>query len=288
MGSIREKLMSEQGIVPTGLGRLFKSTRGLARAGLLALGRDRNGEVDPERLLALVRELGELRGLAMKGGQLLSYIDATLPACLREQLAVLQTAACATPFSAVQACLKAALGPKVELFRELDPAPVAVASIGQVHRGVLRDGREVAVKVQHAQVEASLRGELSTARRGAAMAAMLLPGMGASVREVVDEVRTALFEECDFVLEASRQTRFGTFYAGHPRLRIPAVVPELSARTVLTSAWCPGAPLSSLARWLTGRRPSRGGPKLWSARMRRRTPLCTQARAQSSRAPGGS
>ena len=247
MGSIREKLMAEQGIVPTGLGRLFKSSRGLARAGLLALGRDRNGEVDPERLLALVRELGELRGLAMKGGQLLSYIDATLPAGLREQLAVLQTAAFATPFSAVQACLKAALGPKVELFRELDPAPVAVASIGQVHRGVLRDGREVAVKVQHAQVEASLRGELSTARRGAAMAAMLLPGMGASVREVVDEVRTALFEECDFVLEASRQTRFGTFYAGHPMLRIPAVVPELSARTVLTSAWCPGAPLSSLS-----------------------------------------
>lgn len=205
MGSIREKLMAEQGIVPTGLGRLFKSTRGLARAGLLALGRDRNGEVDPERLLALVRELGELRGLAMKGGQLLSYIDATLPAGLREQLAVLQTAAFATPFSAVQDCLKAALGPKVELFRELDPAPVAVASIGQVHRGVLRDGREVAVKVQHPQVEESLRGELATARHGAAMAAMLLPGMGAAVPDRPTSAAVTAMDDLPFVAVPSAQ-----------------------------------------------------------------------------------
>lgn len=247
MASLRDKLLSKQAVVPTGLARLFKSSRGFARAGLLALGRDPNGDVNPERLLALVRELGELRGLAMKGGQLMSYIDATLPAGIREQLAVLQTAACATPFSDVQRSLKNALGQKLELLRELDRAPIAVASIGQVHRGVLHDGRQVAVKVQHPQVEESLRSELSTARHGAAVAAALLPGLSASVREVVDEVRTALLQECDFELEASRQSQFATFYAGHSMLRIPVVIPELSARTVLTTAWCPGAPLSSLS-----------------------------------------
>lgn len=247
MMSLRDRLLSEEGVVPTGLARLWKSSRGFARAGLLAIGRDRNGDLDMQKVLALVHELGELRGLAMKGGQLLSYIDATLPAGLREQLAVLQTAARATPFAEVQASLKNSLGHRIELFRELDRAPIAVASIGQVHRGVLRDGREVAVKVQHPQVEASLRDELSTARRGAAVAAALLPGLGGSVRDVVDEVRTALLQECDYELEASRQSLFGEFYATHPALRIPAVFPELSTRTVLTSAWCPGAPLSSLS-----------------------------------------
>lgn len=247
MVTFREELLSEQGVVPTGIMRFLKSGRGLARAGLLALGQARNGDLDHERLLALVHELAELRGLAMKGGQLMSYIDATLPAGIREQLAVLQSAARATPFSEVEASLKKALGRKLDLFHELDRAPVAVASIGQVHRGVLRDGREVAVKVQHPQVEASLHSELATAGRGAAVASALLPGLGASVREVVDEVRTAFCQECDFVLEASRQSQFGTYYAGHPVLRIPAVIPELSARTVLTSTWCPGSPLSSLS-----------------------------------------
>lgn len=247
MMSLRDRLLSEEGVVPTGLVRLFKSGRGVARAGLLALGRDRNGDLDAQKVLALVHELGELRGLAMKGGQLMSYIDTTLPAGLREQLAVLQTAAYATPFVEVEASLKNALGQKIELFRELDRVPIAVASIGQVHRGVLHDGREVAVKVQHPQVETSLRGELSSARRGAAAAAALLPGLGASVRDVVDEVRTALLQECDYELEATRQSQFGAFYAKHPVLRIPAVFPELSARTVLTSEWCPGAPLSSLS-----------------------------------------
>src|SRR6185503_16501880 len=109
---------------------------------------------------------------------------------------------------------------------------VAVASIGQVHRGRLPSGTEVAVKVRHPGIQEALEADFKAAGAGAAFAALIAPGAG--VGEFIDEARTALLEECDFALEARRQAEFGALYASDPVIRIPQVESELCAASVLT------------------------------------------------------
>lgn len=223
-----------------------RSAAGLARAvlGGKARGGDGLAGVDLEAISTLTERLGELKGVAMKIGQIMGYIDPTLPPEMRQLLSSLQTQSQASPPGAIERVLQAAFGDRGrELLASLDPEPVAVASIGQVHRGRLADGREVAVKIQHPGIAEALRVDFGNAAVGAVFA-RLVPG-GSSVRGLLDEARTAMLEECDYAIEATRQRTFARWFAGHRDIVVPEVIDEWCAPTVLTTEWLPGDSLDT-------------------------------------------
>jgi predicted unusual protein kinase regulating ubiquinone biosynthesis (AarF/ABC1/UbiB family) len=184
--------------------------------------------------------LGGMKGAVMKAGQLLAFLADGLPP--EAQAALASLLADVPPMSPRLAAgvVRDELGADPErVFLEWGELPVAAASIGQVHRAVTRDGRVVAVKVQYPGIDAAIRGDLDNAE--------LLYGLfGAfrlknlDVRSLVDELRARMADELDYELEAVNQAEFGRLYRDHPFVRIPAVVPELSTRRVLTSEWVGG------------------------------------------------
>lgn len=199
-------------------------------------------DTDLESILEMTTRLGELRGVAMKIGQIVGYIDPSLPPELRRTLSMLQSQAPASPWSAVEQTLREELGLRADpLLARLDRTPIAVASIGQVHHARLADGTELAVKIQHPGVADALRTDFSTATTGA-LFARLVPG-GSSVRGLIDEARTAMLEECDFTLEATRQRAFARYFADHPTLLVPRVA-DATPRVLMTE-WVPGRSLEA-------------------------------------------
>jgi predicted unusual protein kinase regulating ubiquinone biosynthesis (AarF/ABC1/UbiB family) len=188
----------------------------------------------------VARELGNMKGAIMKAGQMISFIAEGLPPEAQAALATLQADVPPMAPSLAEGVVRSELGADPEaLFLDWDPVPVAAASIGQVHRAVLRDGREVAVKVQYPGVDKAIRSDLDNAE--------LLYGMFSAlamknldVTSLVDELRARMVDELDYEHEARCQTELGAIYAGHPWIRIPAVVPERSSRRVLTSEWVDG------------------------------------------------
>lgn len=234
--------------VPTSrLGRIWKTGRSAAGMGA-ALWSARKADpdgLDLEQISQIVLKLGELRGLAMKGGQILSYVDPSLPPELRGLLSVLQTSAPASEWSSVEAAMRAGLGVRAEaLLAGMERTPVAVASIGQVHRGKLPDGTEVAIKVRHPGIDVALRGDFASAATGSVFARLFAPG--ANVQSFIDEARTAILEECDFTLEASRQSTFERIFEADDTIAIPHVEAAWCAPSVLTTRWLPGRSITQL------------------------------------------
>lgn len=244
--ALRQALQERQGLVPTSrLARLWKGGRtaaGLARTMLFRRSEKQVSDAELESVARLVERLGELKGVAMKAGQILGYVDTALPPELRTLLSALQTSAQASPFSAVEEVLRTSLGDRAEpLLRGLGRAPVAVASIGQVHEGRLPDGTHVAVKVRHRGVREALMSDFDNAGAGALFASVMAPGVG--VASFIAEARQAVLEECDFALEARRQRAFSAFHEGDPVIRVPRVEEAWSTPDVLTSQWLPGRSL---------------------------------------------
>jgi predicted unusual protein kinase regulating ubiquinone biosynthesis (AarF/ABC1/UbiB family) len=252
---LREAFRGADSEVPTSaLGRLWRTGRGAAGVAASSLaGRLRGrgeglGAAEVEAVGALVAQLGELKGLAMKAGQVLSFVDPSLHPQLREVLALLQTQAPASAWETVEGVVREALGARADaLLGGMERAPIAVASIGQVHRGRLPDGTGVAVKVRHRGIEDAMRSDFRAGSRGASVAALLMPGASESVRSTLEETRTALLEECDFLLEAERQERFGRLFSGDATVVVPAVERAWCAPAVLVTRWTPGR---SLEAWL--------------------------------------
>ena len=177
----------------------------------------------------------------MKMGQVLGFLDSTLPPEVRQMLSLLQSRAPASSFESVEATIRTALPHQAEeLLAELQPRPSAVASIGQVHRGRLRDGTVVAVKVRHPGIDAALRADFATAGAGLGFANTILLGAASSAREGLEEVRRVMQAECDFAAEATHQARFAQILRDDPVIDIPAVEPDFCAEPVLTSRWLAG------------------------------------------------
>jgi predicted unusual protein kinase regulating ubiquinone biosynthesis (AarF/ABC1/UbiB family) len=161
-----EHLRAEAGApIPTSsLGRLRRSAVAGARVGLAALagtlrGRDLNlAALSPQALARLVEAFGELKGAAMKVGQILSYVDGSLAPEARRVLAVLQLHSQPTSFAQIERTIREDLGARAQaLLARLEREPVAAASIGQVHRAAREGGTTVAVKVRHPGIEAAIR-----------------------------------------------------------------------------------------------------------------------------------
>lgn len=204
-------------------------------------------EVQARTAEQLFRVLGELKGGAMKFGQAMSVFEAALPENLagpyRETLTRLQEAAPPLPARTVHAVLARELGSDWrDRFREFDDRPAAAASIGQVHRAVWCDGREVAVKVQYPGAGQALMADLTQIGRMSRLVGLLVPGL--DVKPLVAELKARVAEELDYRLEASSQAAFAAAFAEDADVLVPPVV-EASDQ-VLVSEWMDGTPLSRI------------------------------------------
>jgi predicted unusual protein kinase regulating ubiquinone biosynthesis (AarF/ABC1/UbiB family) len=235
--------------------RQGRLARGLPLAGLAArqgagriagkLTRDEQKRMDrftreAERYVAV---LGDMKGVAMKVGQLLSFLDAgAVPerhrAAYQQIVGALQADARPMPFETVRLVIESELArPIAETFAWIGERPMAAASIGQVHAAHLPDGREVVVKVQYPGVADAIRADLqnteliaSFARLGAKLSPIRTT---ADPTAIAEEITERITEELDYRIEAAHQMDFGAHYDGHPFIRIPAVVTELSTERVL-------------------------------------------------------
>ncbi|WP_019932521.1 AarF/ABC1/UbiB kinase family protein [Nocardia sp. BMG111209] len=191
----------------------------------------------------MVLVLGTMKGVAMKLGQMLSVLDLDLvPPEHRERfqrrLAVLRDSAPEVSFDTMRAVIEEDAGrPLTELFAEFEPEPVAAASIGQVYRARLHDGREVAVKVQYPGIDRAVRADL---RNLTMFRRVLQTAMPWITPAVLDELRLNLESELDYVAEARTQAAIAELYTGHPFIVVPRALPELSSAHVLVSEYFPG------------------------------------------------
>jgi predicted unusual protein kinase regulating ubiquinone biosynthesis (AarF/ABC1/UbiB family) len=208
-----------------------------------------NAEMMEKAANQLFKVLGELKGGAMKVGQALSVMEAAVPEQFgepyREALTKLQKDAPPLPADRVHRVLDAQLGTKWrERFTEFDDTPVASASIGQVHKAVWSDGREVAVKIQYPGADEALRADLKTLKRMVSVFRQLAPG--ADIQGVVDELIERTEMELDYRLEADNQRAFAKAYKDHPHFIVPAIV--ASAPKVVIAEWMEGIPLAKIIR----------------------------------------
>jgi len=184
--------------------------------------------------------LGGMKGAIMKAGQMISFIADGLPPEAQAALATLQADVPPMAPSLAEGVIRAELGADPEkLFLDWNPVPVAAASIGQVHKAVMPDGRVVAVKVQYPGVDKAIRSDLDNAEfLYGLFASFALKNM--DVKPMVDELRARMGDELDYRLEAVCQKEFADRYRDHPFIHVPDVIPERSSRRVLTSDWVEG------------------------------------------------
>ncbi|KAF5994969.1 ABC1 kinase family protein [Streptomyces sp. NPDC127044] len=211
----------------------------------------------------LFKVLGELKGGAMKFGQALSVFESALPEEVagpyRAALTKLQEAAPPMPTRTVHSVLRERLGEDwSELFQKFEDKPSAAASIGQVHRAVWHDGREVAVKVQYPGAGEALLSDLTQLSRFARLLGPLIPGM--DIKPLIAELRDRVSEELDYALEAEAQETHATEFAGDPDVLVPAVVHQCDQ--VLVSEWIDGIPMSEVIAEGTQEQRDRAGQLL--------------------------
>ena len=229
-----------------------------------------SGETDEDRASLrraagerIATTLGELKGAAMKVGQLASAARELVPPEIADALSRLQRDSPPVSYEVIAEQIRSELGAEPDsLFRSFDRTPFAAASVGQVHRAVLDDGLEVVVKVQYPGVDGAVDSDLTQVRLALRMGGVLsLP------RDLVDalfeELRVRLHEELDYCNEAENVRRFRAFHARHDWLVVPDVVGERSSKRVLTLSYEPGESLREMARRAPGpprhpRRPGRG------------------------------
>jgi predicted unusual protein kinase regulating ubiquinone biosynthesis (AarF/ABC1/UbiB family) len=186
----------------------------------------------------IVHDLGKLKGAAMKVGQMLSLQDTLLPREVTEVLRTLQKQAPPIAFDVVKRQLNAELPGWRKTIKRLEPAAIAAASIGQVHRGVHRDGRPVAVKIQYPGIDAIIEADLVNLRR--LLKSLFALFTDADFAPVWGEVRDRLREELDYVNEAQNIRRMAGIWAGSDQVVVPAVIDAASSRRVLTMEYVAG------------------------------------------------
>ncbi|MFI5725882.1 ABC1 kinase family protein [Streptomyces cyaneofuscatus] len=220
-------------------------------------------EVQQRTADQLFKTLGELKGGAMKLGQALSVFESALPEEIagpyRAALTKLQEAAPPLPAATVHAVLAERIGEDWrEYFLEFEDKPSAAASIGQVHRGVWHDGREVAVKVQYPGAGEALLSDLTQLSRFARLLGPLVPGM--DIKPLIKEMRDRVSEELDYELEAEAQRIHAEEFADDPDVVIPGVVHQ--SDQVLVTEWMDGVPLADVIAEGTAEQRDRAGQLL--------------------------
>jgi predicted unusual protein kinase regulating ubiquinone biosynthesis (AarF/ABC1/UbiB family) len=198
----------------------------------------------------IVAALGTMKGAAMKLGQVLSFLDVGLvPEEHREEfqakLAALRDAAPKVSFKDMRKVIEQELDdPLDEVFASFEQEPIAAASIGQVYRATLHDGRDVAVKVQYPGVASAVRADMQNLGLIMRVVKRLTPGLDA--KAVTEEIRLRIDEELDYELEAQNQRSLARIFRGHPFIVVPDVVTRLSRERVIVSEFVEGTGFEEL------------------------------------------
>ena len=197
----------------------------------------------------IAETLGQLKGAAMKLGQMASVGSDLLPKELADALVKLQKEAPPMPVAVIREQIEAEFGaPPETLFSHFEDRPFAAASIGQVHRGRTDDGREVVVKVQYPGVDASVDSDLNHLHLALRASGLVNRVHRAALADVFEELRARLHEELDYTIEADNLRIFRNFHKKHDFLVIPDVVGERSSKRVLTLTFEPGHSVTELVR----------------------------------------
>jgi predicted unusual protein kinase regulating ubiquinone biosynthesis (AarF/ABC1/UbiB family) len=192
----------------------------------------------------IVAALGTMKGAAMKLGQVMSFLDMGLvPEQHREEfqreLAKLRDAAPTVSFKQMRKVIEDDLEEPIdEVFASFEQEPIAAASIGQVYRATLHDGRDVAVKVQYPGVATAVRADMQNLDMIMRLLKRMTPGL--DVKAITKEVRERIVEELDYELEAQNQRSLARIFAGHPFIVVPEVIGSLSRERVLVSEFVEG------------------------------------------------
>ena len=205
----------------------------------------------------IVQMLGEMKGAAMKLGQLASFYefgaDGEYMSTYRDALTMLQNSAPPMDPEASKAVIEEEFGKPVgKVFATFEDEAVASASIGQVHRATLPTGEEVAVKVQYPGVDEAVRADLKNVSAMTKLAVAIAPNL--DPKEVANEVKERVLEELDYRREASNQQRFADLFSGHPFIVVPKVYKDYSRTRVITQEFVKGEPFMSAFEWEQERR----------------------------------
>ncbi len=248
--------------VPVPAGRLARLTRlgsltagvagNMALNGVAQLGRGqrpvmRDLLLTPANARRIADQLAQMRGAAMKVGQLMSMDTGdVLPPELTEILGRLRQDAHTMPPAQLKAVLNAAWGTDwLRAFQRFDVRPIAAASIGQVHRAQLKDGRDLAIKVQYPGVAGSIDADVANVGALIRMTGLLPKGF--ELAPYLEEARQQLHEETDYALEAAHLQRFGALVGPDARFKVPEFYADWSGPTVLAMEYVPSQPIEEVA-----------------------------------------
>ncbi|MDE0647735.1 MAG: AarF/ABC1/UbiB kinase family protein [Synechococcus sp. SB0662_bin_45] len=196
------------------------------------------------QLCELLTELGPA---FIKAGQALSTRPDLVSPVVLEELSALQDQL--PPFSntMAMACVAEDLGAPVEqLFTQLSQEPISAASLGQVYKGQLADGRAVAVKVQRPGLREQITLDLYIVRNMALWIKRYTRFVRSDLVGLVDELGTRIFEEMDYIHEAENAERFATLHRHNQRIAVPEIHRHLTNRRVLTMEWMEGIKLTQV------------------------------------------
>jgi predicted unusual protein kinase regulating ubiquinone biosynthesis (AarF/ABC1/UbiB family) len=218
------------------------------RAFNVARSRDKRLEAIDRRYVEaaaqMVEVLGSMKGAAMKVGQVISFLDVSaIPPeyrdLVQEAMAQLRDAAPVVPFEKMRKVIETDLEQPIgDAFAEFDSDAVAAASIGQVYRARLHDGREVAVKVQYPGAEEAVRADMQNLGLLLRAAKTIAPGLDG--KALAGEIRERILDECDYEAEALAHRGFAREWRRHPFAHVPDVVTQLSRRRVIVTEWVEG------------------------------------------------
>jgi len=236
---------SEAGIPTSGRGWMLgglMGRRALRRAWLrvrmLFATRARKKQLADQAGIASAQEaaavLGNMKGVFMKVGQIISFANDALPDQAKSAMQGLQKDAPPMAFALVRGVIEAELGGDLgKRFKHVEETPLAAASIGQVHRAKLRDGTDVVVKVQYPGVDTAIEGDLAALDKLGVVIGAATPALDA--KTLLAELRTRIVDELDYRIEGRNQELFRRVWHGHPMIRVPRVHAEHTTKRVLTS-----------------------------------------------------
>ena len=227
----------ELGRLAAGVGARAALARGES---VLRRANDPNGLVGHRKSAeAMLGTLGEMKGLALKLGQMISYADNDLPAPYRQLLARLQADAPTMGIETVHELIEAELGrPPDRLFSSFEDQPLAAASIGPVHRATLPDGRDAVVKVQFPGIADAMRADIHNGAVLFAFGQLAFPNVKRS--DLRAELLQVMLEECDYRMEAANQREFREIWSGHGIVAVPQVHDEFCSERVITTEYIAG------------------------------------------------
>ena len=200
----------------------------------------------------MVTVLGSMRGAAMKIGQTLSVIDLglgdeELSEEFQAKLARLQHMAPTVEFTDMRKVIEDDLGQRIgNAFAEFDPEPIAAASIGQVYKARLDDGRDVAVKVQYPGIKKTVESDLKNLSLVLKAGSRMVPGLAS--KEVAAEITERIVEELDYELEAANHRAMAREYRRHPFIGVPDVVGDMCTERVIVTEFVPARRFADLAK----------------------------------------